>query len=495
MNRSKIHHLRRWFALFVAVISIGVTTAFSDNLSAASQLFLYVVLVIVVGGAGLLACYQTPGLSEVLAISRPGKRAKVVRGGAFILPLTSQTIRVRLTPMWVEFPKNGNAGLTRENRLITKDGLPVTAFARIEVRVGSDDDSILKFVDDFSGSSDHEIREHFEKILSGAIARVVAETEYSNLTTKHDEFHMKVLKVARFEAVGYQITRVDPGRVTQLKIEEAGLHGVDECRAKAIVALMESDERINEIDREQKENKARAEAREDEVKSEAAYKKLQQEAEQAIAIRRIANEQAVQIQELKRDIEVLGQRALKRDQEAKTEKEEQKRRLDLEETANAGRIRAARAECEARSIVLESAVNQQKEALKLRGEELQQNKERVEGDLDYQLKKEAIQQSANVAREQTSILSAALGKSNLNFVGDPAAAAELARDYAKSFAPASWVKDFLSVFDNVHVHDAFRNLRDAMRSDADASKPFTTSAAYRSNSDNPRQVTDRDFAP
>ncbi len=216
MNGPRTQHLIGWIVLLFGVFAFGVLIFSEHRLSAASQLALSVLLLVVLGVGMWMICYQALGPSEVLVVSRRGKPPQVMRGGALIFPLMSWTTRVHLRSMWVEFPKDakgdGSATLNRENRLITKDGLPVTTRVDLLIQVGNDDASILNVARTFSDSSDYQIRDHFTKILGGIVAKVVAETDSLDLSKKHEEFDSKVYEAAKFELSGHQVIRIQRGQ-------------------------------------------------------------------------------------------------------------------------------------------------------------------------------------------------------------------------------------------------------------------------------------------
>jgi energy-coupling factor transporter ATP-binding protein EcfA2 len=490
MDKLKMQHLRGWFVWFIAVIAIGAIIVFGGPLSAASQLILSIVSVIVVGMAVLMGCYEAPRLGERLVVSRPGKSPKVVRVGTFIFPLMSWTTRVRLTSMWIKFPKDakgdGSAILSRENRLITKDGLPVTTRVELEIEVGDNDASILNVAQNFSDRSDSEIEDYFTKILAGIVAKVVAETNFLDLREKHDELEDKVHAAAKLKVWGYQVGRILSWPIGQLSIDDAGLQGGDALRAKRVLEDLEGAERLHEISRDTKIESSAHELEKTRKQNAEEQGKLEQKKEEVISKRRIEKELAVGREELRRDTELSKERAAKLHQEVQTEQTDQKYRLALAETAKQERILAAEASYEEKMVMLQLAVKQQEEALKLRGEELMQNMEKQGGDLDYVLKKEAIQASATAAKDLAGVLSAALSKADITFVGDAGAAGELTRDYAKSIAIGSRIKGLISLLNDVHVHDAIGSLRQIWN-EAGASKPFTTA--------NDREPTGNDFEP
>ncbi len=526
MSSHRSRAVFTWLFVIVFIASVGICAAFADRLSAGFQLFLYAVILSSLILALATGCYQVLEPGEVLVVFGRSVPPKVRRGGAFVFPVISQVSRLRLSPMWIEFPKDGTSdgkiALNRENRLITKDGLPVTTLARVQIAAAGDDSSIIKVIESFGQKGELEVKEHFTKLLGGTVAKIIAETNAEDLRDHHQVLVDSVQDGLQFEAFGYRRTsQVTIGPVTQLSVAEAGLVGGDEIRAKRVLDILQKEESIRKIEQtseisaattesekeqiqqdiskyEEQEKKAKIEhdSKKNKAHNEAELAILKVKGEEDVEKRRIEMAGTIKRAELERDKALADLEVDKLIEDAKIEKEEHNLRVAAADSTKVEDLLRARADSEVGALRLKFNEEQQQSAIRLRGELLKQNVENPEGDLELQLKKLVLRACVDLSRDSATVIAAALSKANVTLIGDPSAAAQLATEQMKALGLGVRGKEILALLQDARLHDAVASMIQGLRTAQINSQPPTTApTAHNTTADRVDGSMDNQFEP
>jgi len=331
--------------------------------------------------------YRKVGPNEVLIISGGRKRTitepdgtvrKIgyrvrIGGGTFVLPFMEKVETLPLEVINFDIP-------TPE--VITKEGVPVEAVASAQVRIKTDENSVLKASEQFLSTGSDGIRDVTYSILEGHMRGALGMMTIEEISQKRSEFSQKVeeLSIPDFDKMGIMLISFSLKDVsdTQGYLEALGKPRIAQVKRDAAIAQAETDResiiKAAEARKESEIAKLNAEALiaaaswQNEVKKAQSLidvnnKKAQ--ADMAYELERVRLSQQLKKEEY--DVKIL-----EKDEEIKlAELEIQRRERELESTINKtadARKYQSTADADAEGYRIEIEARGKAQAIKLEGE-------------------------------------------------------------------------------------------------------------------------------
>ncbi|MBU1627935.1 flotillin [bacterium] len=331
--------------------------------------------------------YRKVGPNEVLIISggrkrtitepdgtvrKIGYRARI-GGGTFVIPFMEKVETLPLEVINFDIP-------TPE--VITKEGVPVKAVASVQLRIKTDEHSILTASEQFLSTGSQGIRDVTYSILEGYMRGVMAQMTVEEISQNRNEFSSKVEEFAApdFTKMGLMLIAFSLKDVTDTMgyLEALGKPRIAQVKKDAVIAQAETDResviKASEARKEAEIARLNAEA----MIAGAAWKNEVKKAESLIEVNKkkaeadmaYELERAFLSQQLKKEEYAL--KMIAKNQEIQlADLEIQRKEKELESTINKtadARKYQSLADADAESYRIEIEARSKAEALRLEGE-------------------------------------------------------------------------------------------------------------------------------
>jgi flotillin len=355
-----------------------------------------VLIVIFVLGLAFWARYNTVGPDEAMIVTGSflmgadvltddsQRRIKIVRGGgAFILPIFQQSVKISLLSHKLDIS-------TPE--VYTEQGVPVLADGVAIIKVGSAIEDVATAAEQFIGKTTEALEAEAREVLEGHLRSILGMMTVEEMYRNRDKFAQEVQGVAArdLKKMGLQIVSftIKDVRDKHGYLEALGKPRIAAVKRDADIAEAEAirDSRIRKAQAEEEGQKSEllrdtnvAEATKEKELKIAAFKREQDtakaEADQAYGIQQARSEQMVIQEQMKieivrkeREIDVQTKEILRREKQfdAEVKKKADADRYAVEQAAEAAKARLMR-EADALQYRIEAEAKGNAEQKRLEG--------------------------------------------------------------------------------------------------------------------------------
>ncbi|CQR72736.1 Inner membrane protein YqiK [Sporomusa ovata DSM 2662] len=355
-----------------------------------------VLVVILVLGVAFWARYNTVGPDEAMIVTGSflmgadvvtddsQRRTKIVRGGgAFILPIFQQSVKISLLSHKLD---------VSTPEVYTGQGVPVLADGVAIIKVGSAIEDVATAAEQFIGKPTEALEAEAREVLEGHLRSILGTMTVEEVYRNRDKFAQEVQGVAArdLKKMGLQIVSftIKDVRDKHGYLEALGKPRIAAVKRDADIAEAEAirDSRIKKAQAEEEGQKSEllrdtnvAEATKEKELKVAAFKREQDtakaEADQAYGIQKARSEQMVIQEQMKieivrkeREIDVQDKEILRREKQfdAEVKKKADADRYAVEQAAEAAKARLLR-EADALQYRIEAEAKGNAEQKRLEG--------------------------------------------------------------------------------------------------------------------------------